>query len=327
MPARTTPAPPSDLPFEPVVIAGGGILGLSIALELARRGVRATVLERGRAMQQASWAAAGMLAAEDPHNPVELLDISKYSKALYPAFLARTEGLSGLTVPVQTRIAVQYDEGGRSVRMAEESLDPRQLAVALLEAARAAEVDVREGCAAQMADLQGRTVVIAAGAWAGALGPKLPITPRKGQMLRVALPETLRGLAEVHRSEALYVVPRTAGPQAGTALIGATVEDVGFDTETHEADLAQLRLRAARMLPALASESEAPRLEAWAGLRPATPDQLPVIARRGDVVWAAGHFRNGILLAPATAQIVADLIEGKEPVVKLDAFAPERFGA
>jgi glycine oxidase len=110
-------------------------------------------------------------------------------------------------------------------------------------------------------------------------------------------------------------------------LIGATVEDAGFDTATHAADLARLRALAAEMLPALRDEKGAPMIEAWAGLRPAAPDMLPVIGRDGDVLWAAGHFRNGILLAPATAQIVADLIEGKEPVVKLDAFAPKRFSA
>lgn len=329
MSAGNTPSLPSHLPLQPVVIAGGGLIGLSIALELARRGVAATVLERGQALQQASWAAAGMLAAEDPHNPLALLDISRYSQNLYPDFIARMEQLTGLTVAVQTRIAVQHVSDGSLVRMEELSLDPRQLAAAMLAAVRAAKVDLREGCAAEEMDLRGRTVVVAAGAWAGAVhaGLQLPVTPRKGQMLRVALPEALRGLDEVHRTEGLYVVPRTSGPQAGTALIGATVEDVGFDTTTHEADLAVLRARAAEMLPALGSESDAPQVEAWAGLRPATPDQLPVIARRGDVLWAAGHFRNGILLAPATARIVADLIERKEPVVKLDAFAPERFGA
>ncbi|QMV19829.1 FAD-dependent oxidoreductase [Granulicella sp. 5B5] len=329
MPARTTPALPPDISMQPVVIAGGGIIGLSIALELARRGVRATVFERGRAMEQASWAAAGMLAAEDPHNPPGLRDISKYSKDLYPDFLARIESLSGLAVPIQTRIAVQHGIDGSRTRLEEMSLDPRQLAVALLAATRAADVHLREESPMEDSNLKRLTKVMAAGAWAGKLSPegRVPVSPRKGQMLRVALPEELRALGEVHRSEAVYVVPRTAGPQAGTAVIGATVEDAGFDTATHADDLERLRALAAELLPALSDEQAAPIVEAWAGLRPATPDMLPVIGRDGDVLWATGHFRNGILLAPATAQIVADLIEGKEPVVTLDAFAPQRFRA
>jgi glycine oxidase len=144
-------------------------------------------------------------------------------------------------------------------------------------------------------------------------------------MLRVALPPSLRDLREVHRSEHIYIVPRTQGPQAGSALIGATVEDAGFDKTVYDADLKQLRAQAAEFLPALASEADAPTLEAWAGLRPATPDSLPILGNIEGAILATGHFRNGILLAPATAVIVADLIEGKQPATNISAFAPQRF--
>ena len=165
-------------------------------------------------------------------------------------------------------------------------------------------------------------IVRTQGAWAH---PQ--VRPAKGQMLRVQLPATLP-LCEVHRSEHIYVVPRTQGPQAGTALIGATVEDAGFDTMVHPAGLAHLRTLAAELLPQLADEAIAPQVEAWAGLRPATADSLPLLGplSHGQFI-AAGHFRNGILLAPATAVVMADLIEGKSPAVDLTPFSPDRFTA
>jgi glycine oxidase len=130
-------------------------------------------------------------------------------------------------------------------------------------------------------------------------------------------------LREVHRNEHAYILPRTLGPQAGTAILGATLEDVGFDTQTHTADLTYLRSLAAEMLPEVAA---APQLEAWAGLRPGTPDDLPLIgALSPNNFLATGHFRNGILLAPATAVLVADLIEGKPLRISLTAFSPHRF--
>lgn len=145
-------------------------------------------------------------------------------------------------------------------------------------------------------------------------------------MLRVHVPSSLQ-LREVHRSSSIYIVPRTQGPQAGTALIGATEEDAGFDMHTFQTDLDHLRQRAATLLPALGDPVAAPQVEAWAGLRPAAADRLPVIGRlpATDYQWiAAGHFRNGILLAPATAVALADLLEGKTPSVNLLPFDPAR---
>ena len=141
-------------------------------------------------------------------------------------------------------------------------------------------------------------------------------------MLRVRIPAGLE-LLEVHRSSSIYVVPRTRGPQAGTALIGATDEDAGFDLHTSQADLDGLRQRAALLLPALGDSTAAPQIEAWAGLRPAAADRLPIIGQLpgSSRQWiAAGHYRNGILLAPATAIALADLLEDKAPAVDLSPF-------
>jgi glycine oxidase len=151
-------------------------------------------------------------------------------------------------------------------------------------------------------------------------------------MLRVQLPPALHGLHEVHRGDAIYIVPRTLGSQSGSALIGATIEDAGFDTSTHPRDLTHLRTLAATLLPALSSEKDAPQLEAWAGLRPYTPDRIPLLGPLEGLpaqgirhFVATGHYRNGILLAPATTVLLADLIEGKPPALDLAPFSPSRF--
>jgi glycine oxidase len=334
-----------------VVVVGAGIIGLAIALELHDRGAGVTVIERGHSLTGASIAAAGMLAVEDPSNPAQLRPFSQLSAEQYPAFLRRIEELSGIAVPFQTETTIQYLADGTKIQLVEQSLDPRQLAGALLAAVKETSIRVLEETriAAIGEMLQGlrvrltsgdeiasRTVVYAAGAWtaeamegvAGGVAPVAPIVPRKGQMLRVRLPSTLP-LREVHRSERIYIVPRTRGAQAGTALIGATIEDAGFDTTLHAEDLAALRACAAALVPELGSEMEAPLVEAWAGLRPATADFLPMLGACGGAgrFIASGHYRNGILQAPGTALVIADLVEGKTPAINLSAFSPDRFSA
>jgi glycine oxidase len=163
------------------------------------------------------------------------------------------------------------------------------------------------------------------GAWAchSTLAPRLAIAPRKGQMLAVALPPSLR-LPLVVRAHGIYIVPRTVGPNAGRAIIGATIEDAGFDKTVHHDDIAHLRALACELLPALADAEE---IETWAGLRPSTPDELPFLGPLPDAASqfvAAGHYRNGILLAPATAQVMAQLLTGEATAIDLAAYAPTR---
>lgn len=322
-----------------IVIAGAGLIGISLALELHSRGASVAVLDTAAAMGGASTAAAGMLAADDPHNPAELHDLAAYSLSLYDRFLERITELSGLHVPYQTTATIQYLDAASIIRIAEKSVDPRQLAAAALQAARNSGIRLLEQCreleiheehsGVHVRPLNGpsllaKSFVHASGAWyRGAPA----IAPRKGQMLRVRIPSGM-SLNEVHRSASIYVVPRTAGPQAGTALIGATEEDAGFDRSVMQNDLDQLRSRAAALLPELASRHIAPQVEAWAGLRPATADGLPVIGRLPDSPnqWiAGGHFRNGILLAPGTVQVLADLLENNPPGLNLTPFSPSRF--
>src|SRR6185312_15224735 len=100
---KHTRADPAD-----VVIAGGGIIGLALGLELQLRGRSVAVLERGQAMREASWAAGGMLAVEDPQNPPALMELARLSGRLYPGWLKKIESLSGLGVPMRTRWTLQH---------------------------------------------------------------------------------------------------------------------------------------------------------------------------------------------------------------------------
>ena len=170
-------------------------------------------------------------------------------------------------------------------------------------------------------DCDAGTVVIAAGAWGHAIaGVRMPpLRPVRGQLLH------LEGRGDppstIIWGPHCYIVPRTDG----TLLVGATVEEVGFDERTTVAGVRDLLAAACELLP---EARGATFLEARAGLRPATPDELPVLGSHPDtpaIVHASGHYRNGVLLAPVTAKVIADLIvEGKKDRC-LDAFAPTRF--
>jgi glycine oxidase len=163
-------------------------------------------------------------------------------------------------------------------------------------------------------------VVNCAGAWSGQLGPlPIPTRPVKGQMVCVAMhPRDL--VKHVIRSPEVYLIPRSDG----RLLAGATVEEAGFDKRVEPSTIKRLHNAALALVPRLA---ESRILEDWAGLRPGTPDALPILGATvipGYYV-ATGHFRDGILLAPITAHVMAHVITGEKPEFDLDAFSPGRF--
>jgi len=164
-------------------------------------------------------------------------------------------------------------------------------------------------------------VVVAAGAWSGSvegLPRRLDVLPVKGQM--VAVDGRVAGLTHTVGGPGAYCVPR--GDHR--VLIGATVERAGFDVTVDETAIEGLVAAAAEYVPVL---KHADRLRAWAGIRPGTPDALPIVGPDPDIdglVYATGHYRNGILLAPITAEAVAALAIGLEPPVDLAPFAPDR---
>ena len=353
------------------VIAGAGIIGLSLALDLAAHGLRVIVLERGQAMNEASWAAAGMLAAHDPDNPAQIRELAELSLRLYPAYLETVERLSARRVPIRAHSALQaihpdpVRESPRTLTSAEvrnlvpginpghlesllldePSLDPRDLCAALPLAAQGAGVELREKTPVVSIDTGADKQVIVqtpanpiaaahfvncAGAWADfpalslSTDRPLGVTPCKGQITTVRL----RGpgaLTHVLRTPGIYLVPRGDG----RITIGATAEHSGFDKTVEPAAIARLLAAAAALWPPIA---DAEILESWAGLRPASNDQLPLL---GPLMnqngahpnrWVAtGHFRNGILLAPATARVLSQAIRGQAREIDLAPFDPARI--
>jgi glycine oxidase len=304
-----------------------------------------------------------MLAAQDPDNPHQLRPLADLSLSLYPNFLDRLYNLSNIRVPFQTHTTLQalpqnhtspneltpedlshllpalIPTGHRFILLDEHSLDPRQLAAALLASIRATTIDLRPHTSILSTRSANNSVEITttagaihsshfvdcSGAWASTTSPlpHLQVVPRKGQMLSIALPPFLP-LHFVVRTPDIYIVPRTTGPTAGRAIIGATVEDVGFDKSIHPTDIHYLRCLAAALLPIVAN---APQLEAWSGLRPATPDGLPLLGalpEHPNHFIATGHYRNGILLTPATALTMAQLLTNEAPSIDLAPFSPAR---
>ena len=345
------------------IIVGGGIIGLSLARELHKHGLRVLVLERGEPGREASHAAAGMLAYCDPEACAALQALKLASAKLYPEFVHELEDESQSRVDFRREGTISFvsdDEelaagpareltasevaamepcisapACRAFYTPEESVDNRQLMAALRAAARhrgievaagaeAARVEIDAGAVAGVAtdrtSFAAPVVVNCAGAWAGSFGPvPLPVRPRKGQILAVVAKEHI--LRHVVRAPKVYIVPRSDG----RILIGATVEDVGYDKRVEPEVIQRLHQAAANVVPAL---GEARTLEAWAGLRPAAPDGLPILGAtetHGYFV-ATAHFRNGILLAPITAELMAKIILGEPPGYDLSQFSAARFG-
>jgi glycine oxidase len=166
-------------------------------------------------------------------------------------------------------------------------------------------------------------VVVAAGSWSGRLAvgsEHLPVKPIRGQLLHLAFPSP--PASRVIWGAHCYMVPW----EDGSLLVGATVEDVGFDERATVAGVRDLLDYACELLPAgWAARFAGVRV----GLRPATPDELPIVGRSSSmpgVIYATGHYRNGVLLAPLTATLVADLILDRREASELALTRPSRFG-
>jgi glycine oxidase len=322
-----------------ISVVGGGVIGLAAAWRLARRGDAVTLYDPAPG-SGASRVAAGMLApvTEVHYGEEALLQLNLESARRYPRFVAELEAATGLPTGYQPcgtlvvardgddlaaleRLAgFQRDLGldvtkiragicrelepglapgirGGLLVAGDHQVDPRALVVALLAGCREAGVRF---VAERLTEIpSGDAAVIAAGAWSSDIaGVDVPIRPVKGQLLR------LRGKPGVERNIRgldVYIVPR----QDGEVVVGATVEERGFDKTVTAGAVFDLLRAAIELVPDVA---ELEVVEVDAGLRPATPDNYPIIERRGDVVIATGHFRNGVLLAPLTADMVCDLL-------------------
>lgn len=340
-----------------IAIAGGGIIGLATALELAAAGCKVTVFDKDEAMSEASRAAAGMLAGHDPENPPELRDLALLSLRLYPHFLAHVEELSGAKIPIRTTRTVQGAkhlppgvpalseaelrelapgvalEDWHFFLLEEQSFDAWDLAEALPPAALAAGIEMREHTAVQTVRgshdgvevetasgvFPAGAFVNCAGAWSTSLDP-VPVAPRKGHMLTATLPG-LRQMRCVLRTPRVYIVPR--GENRYT--IGPTVEAAGFDKQVVAERIEELFHRAIELWPPL---RDAHIAETWTGLRPGSEDGLPILDRTDTNRWVAtGHYKNGILLGPGTGRVMSQWIQRTQPEVDISLFRTARFAA
>ncbi len=346
-----------------VIVIGGGIIGLSLSIELRRKGVSVLVVERGEPGREASHAAGGMLVDCALETPAALQPLATASARLYPEFARELEVESGMKVDLRDQGTILFPSvehlHSPSLRTAtlpaplaelepvladlnrpafylhERSVDPRALTVAALQTAKRRAVDISSGeevtainlCNGRVAGVittktsfHAPKVVNCAGAWSGQIAPHaFPTRPVKGQMLCLASPSR-NLLKHVVRTPEVYLIPRSDG----RILVGATVEEAGFDKRTDVATIQRLHRAALALVPELRN---AKILEDWAGLRPGTPDALPILGATATPGYyiATGHFRDGILLAPITAQVMAEVVTDKKPSYDLDRFSPSRF--
>ena len=216
---------------------------------------------------------------------------------------------------------------GRAYLLPESSIDPRKLGRMLEKAAHTLGVDFVTGApVTEVAVMGSRTagvrtaksfygasaVVNCAGAWASQIKPvKLPTRPVKGQMVCVVPPKGVHNagplIQHVVRTPDVYIVPRSDG----RILLGATVEEAGFDKRVDPATVQRLYQAAIEVVPEIAKL----RIhDAWAGLRPGSPDGLPILGATSLAGYyaATGHYRDGIMLAPITALVMTQLLRGPD---------------
>jgi glycine oxidase len=348
-----------------VIIVGGGIIGLSLSIALRKRGATVLVVERGEPGREASHAAGGMLVDCPLETPAALQPLATASARMYPEFAYELELESGMKVDLRDQGTISFpspehaqrhaefvarhsllaplhqiepalvDSENLAVYLKERSVDPRALTAAAWKTAKHRAVDFSSGDeVTAVAITDGRAtgvittktafhsskVVNCAGAWAAQIGPhSIPTRPVKGQMLCLLMPQ--RDLIRhVIRTHNVYLIPRSDG----RLLVGATVEEAGFDKRTDVTTIQRLHKSALELVPKLA---DAKILEDWAGLRPGTPDALPILGATHIPGYyaATGHFRDGILLAPITTEVMTAVIEGRTPEHDLTAFSPKRF--
>jgi glycine oxidase len=359
----------ADVKSWDAIIIGGGIIGLSLALELRKRALSVLVIERGEPGREASHAAAGMLVGDGEELPAPLKPLAAESARMYPNFVHELEDESGLKIDFREQGTILISDDGHfpasarpvnpehlhsmepalamsgargriqtrkdicAAYLPERSVDPRALMTAAVKAVLHREIDISSGSEVlavliessrvtgvktDKTSYSSAIVVNCAGAWASQFSPQeFTVRPVKGQMLAVVNGPPLQ---YVVRAEHVYLVPRSNG----RIVIGSTLEEAGFDKQIDVDGIEKLFHAAVELVPSLA---QARQHEVWAGLRPGTPDGLPIMGKTSlpGYYVATGHYRDGILLAPITAQALSDLIEHGACRYDLTAFAPSRF--
>lgn len=358
-----------------VVILGDGLIGLSCARAIARRGVSTCLIGRRRP-GIASVAAAGFLAPTVEPARGRALAFTIAARDRYPSFIAELRQETGRDVPFALdgvlRVAANEREAaslartvGESVRFlssgeiaelepalhaphgaclhADDGMVDNQRLLQLLEIAVDATGGARrQGHATRVelhparivvrlddgSDVSAQRLVLAAGAWSGSipgLPRPLPIRPLRGQMMSLGTGSaSAPGLQRPAFGHGGYLVPRPADREI---FVGSTAESVGFTVGTTDSALAGFRQTASRLVPALARADE---VRTWSGFRPMTLDGLPIIGEDPQVprvVYACGHSRNGVLLAPLTGDVVSAIITASPVEHDLTPFAMTRFSS
>jgi glycine oxidase len=350
-----------------VIIVGGGVIGLSLAWKLKGHRLDVLVVEKQEPAREATYAAGGMIASCDPNIPPCLRPLVDASAQMYPTFVHELQDEASQSVDLRDTGTIAYFGGGDGTEcpgsrqiadaevsqlepllmrqasawlLPERSVDPRALGQALIKAAKHRGVDFVTGSPVlEVVATEGRAsgvktahshygagiVVNCSGAWAADIPPVLiPTRPVKGQMVclvpQAGTPYTGPLIQHVIRTPEVYIIPRSDG----RILLGATVEEAGFDKRVDPVTIQRLRQAGVDAVPALANM----RIhDAWAGLRPGTPDNLPILGETTlpGYFAATGHYRDGIMLAPITAQVTASLITGCGSASDLRPFSPLRF--
>jgi glycine oxidase ThiO len=346
-----------------IIIIGGGVIGLATAVELRLLGAEVRVLSADF-KAAAGHAAAGMLAPQaEQIPPGAMLDLCLASRALYPEWVERIRSIShldpgywqcGILAPRYTEVdravdwldrsAIARQQFGLNPHIAggycypgDGQVDNRALINSLWVAAQSLGVEFQDGVKVTDIHCQGDKIdrldttegivsaqhyILTTGAWTQQLLP-IPVIPRKGQMLSLRVPSSQRDnlpLQQVLFGEEIYIVPR----RDGRIIVGATSEDVGFAPENTGGGIDRLLSNAIRLFPSLADFD---LLECWWGFRPATPDELPILGRSAypNLTLATGHYRNGILLTPITAKLIANLVWHQQADELLSSFSWARF--
>ncbi len=293
-----------------VFIVGGGLIGSAIAWRLAQKGAQVTLGDAGNLGGEASPAGAGMLAPGSEG----AVDLGAESLRMYPDFVEELRAETGVPIDFQICGGIVIDAQGERLRYPDEGIvDPVDLLRALHCACEKRKVRiVRERVSAIESSDYG-AVVIAAGAWSGQVSVThaakpvtLPATvPVKGHLIGFDLEPGLLG--PFLRQEHTYVLQRSNG----FVIAGSNEEQVGFDTRVDAQVCEDIHRRAARLFSPL---EEATPVKRWIGFRPRSIEgDAPHVGRVEETnVWLAyGHYRNGILLTPLTAQRVADEVGGR----------------
>lgn len=361
------------VPVFDVAVVGGGVIGLLSAFELALRGKRVALVERGGVGQESSWAGGGIVSPLYPwrYSPA-ITALADWSQSFYPAFgedlLLRTgidpevhvTGIYWLELADEQEARRWAGAREKDLRQVDSSglkravpclaggfgsalhmpnvanvRNPRLIKALCMALRSMPNVRLHE-CSSveklvplagggialntQEGALSAEQVVVAAGAWSAdlllRLGLELPVEPVKGQMILYKCEPDF--LPAIVLAKGRYAIPR----KDGHILVGSTLEHVGFDKTPTEEALASLKASAEELLPALA---DAEVVGHWAGLRPGSPDGIPFI---GEVpqfpgLWLnCGHYRNGLVLAPASCELLKNLMLGETPIVDPAPYAP-----